>query len=50
MEKPKSQILSTPLSQDMVDFFIEEEAYNNQPPVEAEEGYDDNIGEGEGDE
>lgn len=50
MEKPKSQILSTPISQDMVDFFIEEEAYNNQPPVEAEDEYDDYIGEGEGDE
>lgn len=40
MEKPYSQTLTTPLSEEMVQFFIEEEEYNSRP-IE-EEVIDDN--------
>lgn len=55
MEKPYAQILTTPQSQEMVDYFIEEEEYQNQLEAEyenqsdVEEIEDVEIGEGDGD-
>lgn len=54
MQKPYSQILTTPQSQEMVDFFIEEEEYYNK--LEEEGDKEDSVDEiddveiGEGDE
>lgn len=53
MTEPYYQTLTTPLSQEMVDFFIEEEEYNSRPKEEApsiepsEDDEDATPGEGE---
>ncbi len=48
MTEPQSQLLSEPLSQDVVDLFNERQEYLDSEPEDIEEEeYDDNVGEGE---
>lgn len=48
MKKPQSQLLSKPISQDLVDYFWEQEELNNkEPEIKGDSEIDDIIGEGE---